>query len=96
MISRRQLLTTGATACLAAGERQSQVAITIDLEMARHYPRWDETEWDYEKGNLTTEVKRYALEAARRVKARGGIIHFFLVGRVLEQPDVSWLKEIVQ
>lgn len=94
-IGRRQLLLSAAAARLAARERQSQVAITIDLEMARHYPGWEDTEWDYEKGNLTTPVKLYALEAARRVKARGGIIHFFVVGRVLEQPDISWLEEIV-
>ena len=30
-------------------------------------------------------AKRYAVEAARRVKARGGVIHFFAVGQVFEQ-----------
>lgn len=70
------------------------IAITLDLEMARNFPRWEDTHWDYEKGNLTPEVKRYAVEAARRVKARGGRIHFFLVGRALEQADVEWLKEL--
>lgn len=97
MISRRQLLLTAAAAPrLPAQKRQSLISITIDLEMARHYPVWDQTEWDYEKGNLTSDVKQYALDAARRVKARGGIIHFFAVGRTFEQPDVSWLKEIAQ
>ena len=72
------------------------IAITLDLEMARNFPRWEDTHWDYEKGNLNNEAKRYAVEAARRVKARGGVIHFFAVGQVFEQEDVSWLKELHQ
>ncbi len=93
MLTRRSLL---AGLAQAARPRKVLVSITLDLEMARHYPTWDQTEWDYEKGNLTTDVKQYALEAARRVRAKGGIIHFFAVGRVFEQPDISWLQEIVR
>jgi peptidoglycan/xylan/chitin deacetylase (PgdA/CDA1 family) len=70
------------------------IAITLDLEMARNFPTWETTHWDYEKGNLNEETKRYAVEAARRVKAHGGVVHFFLVGRALEQENVDWLKEI--
>lgn len=70
------------------------VAITLDLEMSRNFPQWEATHWDYEKGNLNPETKQYSLEAARRVRAAGGIIHFFAVGRVFEQADVTWLKEI--
>lgn len=73
---------------------KAQIAITLDLEMARNFPRWNDTEWDYQKGNLNEEAKRYAIEAARRVKAHGGVVHFFLVGQVLEQPDVEWLKQL--
>jgi hypothetical protein len=62
--------------------------------MSRNFPVWDATHWDYEKGNLNEETKQYSVEAARRVKAAGGVLHFFAVGRVLEQPDVSWLKEL--
>ncbi|MEQ1853038.1 MAG: polysaccharide deacetylase family protein, partial [Chthoniobacteraceae bacterium] len=79
----------------AAGDRRALIAITFDLEMSRNFPRWEDTGWDYEKGNLNEETKRYALGAARRVKASGGVIHFFLVGRALEQPDVGWLQEII-
>jgi peptidoglycan/xylan/chitin deacetylase (PgdA/CDA1 family) len=71
------------------------IAITLDLEMSRNFPRWEDTHWDYEKGNLDDATKRYAVEAARRVKAAGGVIHFFCVGRVLEQENIDWLKEIV-
>jgi len=70
------------------------VAITLDLEMSRNFPTWDQTHWDYEKGNLDADTKRYTLDACRRVKERGHRIHCFAVGRVLEQEDVSWLKEI--
>ncbi|MCO6458131.1 MAG: polysaccharide deacetylase family protein, partial [Pirellulaceae bacterium] len=71
-----------------------QVAITLDLEMSRDYPRRGMMEWDYQKGNLDEPTRRYAVEAARIVKQGGGRIHFFCVGRVLEQPDVDWLKDL--
>ena len=71
------------------------VAITLDLEMSRNFPTWDQTHWDYAKGNLDEPTKRYAVEAARRVKASGGVIHFFAVGQTMEQEDVGWLREIV-
>jgi peptidoglycan/xylan/chitin deacetylase (PgdA/CDA1 family) len=73
----------------------ARVAITLDLEMSRNFPTWETTHWDYEKGNLDADTKAYAVEAARRVKERGGIIHFFCVGRVLEQENVEWLKGLV-
>jgi peptidoglycan/xylan/chitin deacetylase (PgdA/CDA1 family) len=101
LLSRRDL----AGRCLAAAgvtlvtgfgasSNPAPVAITLDLEMSRHYPTWDDTHWDFEKGNLDDATKRYAVEAARRVKRRGGVIHFFAVGRVLEQENVDWLREI--
>src|SRR5262249_31203741 len=66
------------------------------LEMSRNFPNWEQTHWDYEKGNLNAETRNYALEACRRVKAHGGVAHCFVVGRALEQANVDWLKEIVQ
>src|SRR6516225_1815501 len=72
------------------------VAITLDLEMSRNFPTWETTHWDYEKGNLNAETKRYTVEACRRVKAQGGVLHCFLVGRALEQENVDWLREIVK
>jgi peptidoglycan/xylan/chitin deacetylase (PgdA/CDA1 family) len=106
--SRRQFL-AGSAAAVGAGflgramgatetarPRRAQIAITLDLEMARNFPTWETAHWDYEKGNLNDETKAYAVEAARRVKAAGGVAHFFLVGRALEQPNVDWLKQLVQ
>ena len=73
---------------------KAQIAITLDLEMARNFPRWEDTHWDYEKGNLNDAAKRYTLEACDRVKQRGGVIHNFVVGQVFEQENVDWLKQI--
>jgi peptidoglycan/xylan/chitin deacetylase (PgdA/CDA1 family) len=97
----------GASACALAGRKlpgapasasrpKAQIAITLDLEMARNFPNWEDTHWDYEKGNLNQAAKDYTLQACRRVKARGGVIHTFVVGQVLEQDNVDWLKEIAR
>jgi hypothetical protein len=92
-------LAVGAPAVQArkdAQARKALVAITLDLEMSRNFPRWEDTRWDYEKGNLNEETKKYAGEACRRVKAAGGVLHCFAVGRVFEQESAAWLKEIAQ
>lgn len=72
------------------------IAITFDLEMSRNFPTWETTHWDYEKGNLNEETKRYSVEAARRVKGAGAVMHFFAVGRVFEQENVDWIRGIVE
>lgn len=77
-----------------ADKPRARIAITLDLEMSRHYPRRGMTEWDYRKGDLDDDTKQYAVHAARVAREHGGLIHFFCVGRVLEQPDVAWLKEL--
>ncbi len=103
-VSRRGFLAGSAAAAAAllapraahanAPRAKAQIAITLDLEMSRNFPVWEETRWDFEKGNLNDETKAYTIEACRRVKARGGVLHCFAVGRVCEQPDVEWLKQI--
>ncbi len=79
----------------SAGDK-AWVALTMDLEMSRHYPEWGTTRWDYEKGNLDEPTRQYAAETCRRVKAAGGITHSFLLGRTLEQENIDWLHEIVR
>src|SRR5262245_58121535 len=87
-----------ATALLCADDgpatRPALIAITLDLEMSRNFPTWETTHWDYEKGNLNDQTKAYVVEAGRRVKERGGRLHCFVVGRVLEQENVDWLKQL--
>lgn len=96
---RREFLATAlaAGATLGAGpgsDEPALIAITLDLEMSREYPTQDQTHWDYEKGNLDAPTKSYTVEAARRVRERGGRIHFFALGRTMEQEDVGWLREL--
>lgn len=103
--ARRQFLAAASLAVVggAAGlalrgkkARPAQVAISFDLEMSRNFPKWEQTHWDYEKGNLNDETKRYTVEAARRIKEGGGVLHCFAVGRTLEQEDVDWLKDLAK
>jgi peptidoglycan/xylan/chitin deacetylase (PgdA/CDA1 family) len=101
-ITRRKFLsaaTAGAVAAAAgfstlAPRRKALVAITLDLEMSAEYPRRGMTEWNYRKGDLDADTKRYAVKVAEIVKDRGGRIHFFAVGQTLEQEDVGWLKDL--
>jgi peptidoglycan/xylan/chitin deacetylase (PgdA/CDA1 family) len=80
----------------AADEDRALIAITFDLEMSRNFPTWDQTHWDYDKGNLNVETKRYTVEACRRVRARGGVLHCFMLGRTLEQENIDWLRGILR
>lgn len=104
-LTRRSFL--AAAASLAAGvwaaprlfaddepDEPALIAITLDLEMSRNYPTKDQTHWDYEKGNLNAETKQYAVEAAKRVKQHGGVLHFFAVGRTFEQENIDWMADI--
>ena len=75
-------------------QRVAQIAITLDLEMSAEYPRRGMTEWNYRKGDLDEATKRYSLQAGELVKKYGGVLHFFCVGQVLEQPSVDWLKAL--
>src|SRR5499426_3126286 len=77
-----------------ADRKKALIAITLDLEMSAEYPRRGITEWNYQKGNLDDATKKYAVEAGRIVKERGGVLHYFCVGQVLEHPSVDWLKEL--
>jgi hypothetical protein len=79
----------------AAANDKALIAITLDLEMSRNFPTWESTHWDYEKGNLNEQTKQYSVEAARRVKSAGGVMHFFAVGRVFEQADVGWARKLI-
>ena len=80
----------------AADADKALISITLDLEMSRNFPDHKEMHWDFEKGNLNDETKEYTVAACRRVKAKGGVLHCFAVGRVFEQESVDWLKRIVE
>lgn len=95
-MTRRELLALPVALTAAAFPPVARIAITFDLEMSRNFPHWEDTEWDYRKGLLDDNAKRYAVRAANFVKEQGGRMHFFAVGRVFEQPDVSWLQQIAR
>jgi hypothetical protein len=107
LFNRRTFLAAGTAGALGlAGYRASWadathtgkalIAITLDLEMSRNFPKWEDTHWDYEKGNLDEAAKRYTVGVCRRVKAAGGVAHLFAVGRLFEQADVGWLKDLAR
>jgi len=73
---------------------RATIALTLNLEMSRHFPIWGQTHWDFEKGNLDEPNKRYAVEAGRFVKERGARMTYFVIGHTLEQENVEWLEEI--
>ncbi|MGE3315611.1 MAG: polysaccharide deacetylase family protein [Planctomycetaceae bacterium] len=77
-------------------EGKALISITLDLEMSRHYPKRGMMEWDFRKGDLDDDTKKYSVEAGRVAKELGGKIHYFCVGRTLEQPDVEWLKGLAK
>lgn len=79
-----------------AHKDKALIAITLDLEMSRNFPQWEDTHWDYEKGNLNEPTKHYTTQAAELVAEHEGPLHCFVVGRVLEQPNVDWLRNIAQ
>src|SRR6187200_2633508 len=60
-----------------SAKKKALVAISLDLEMARNFPKWEDTHWDYEKGNLNQAAKDYAVRACERLRKRGGVIHAF-------------------
>jgi peptidoglycan/xylan/chitin deacetylase (PgdA/CDA1 family) len=93
-MTRRALLLSVATA--AATNSYARIAITLDLEMSANFPTWDQTHWNYEKGNLDRATKEYTTRAAAKVAEYGGRIHLFVVGRVFEQEDVSWLERLAK
>jgi hypothetical protein len=106
-LSRRRFLAAAATGAMGfAAYRATRaapdyagkalIAITLDLEMSRNFPKWEDSHWDYEKGNLDDAAKKYTVGVCKRVKAAGGVAHLFVVGRVFEQADVGWLKDLAR
>src|SRR5258708_2478457 len=103
LLSRRRFL----AGCAATGvnlvqaepmraQKKALIAISLDLEMSRNFPTWETTHWDYEKGNLNDDTKKYTAESYRRVKAAGGGFHCFAVGPVFETENGPPLEDTAQ
>lgn len=80
----------------AADSNQALIGITLDLEMSANFPTRETTHWNFEKGNLNDQTKAYSVEAGKRVKQAGGVLHYFAVGQTFEQASVDWLSDIVK
>ncbi|MBN9519389.1 polysaccharide deacetylase family protein [bacterium] len=102
-VSRRRFLSAVAAGGVASAAglsvaqprpRPALLAITLDLEMSAEYPRRGMTEWNYRKGDLDADTKRYAVRAAEVAREHGGLVHFFALGQTLEQEDVGWLRAL--
>jgi peptidoglycan/xylan/chitin deacetylase (PgdA/CDA1 family) len=102
-LTRRRFFSASAAGAIVAAaalssssqpKRRAQIALTLDLEMSAEYPKRGMTEWNYRKGDLDADTKRYAVGAAKAAKDRGGVIHFFALGQTMEQEDVQWLKDL--
>ncbi|HVK19571.1 MAG TPA: twin-arginine translocation signal domain-containing protein, partial [Fimbriiglobus sp.] len=75
--TRRRFLTACASggiavaAGLSASARpkgKALVAITLDLEMSAEYPKRGMTEWNYRKGDLDADTKRYAVRGGNGIE----------------------------
>jgi len=64
------------------------IAVTLDLEMSRNFPSWDQVHWDYHKGNLDEPTKRYRSRRAGAYE-RGCRVHLFAVGPGLRAESVA-------
>jgi len=84
----------GLSAAPTASPDRGRIVLTVNLEMSRDFPKRGDTHWDYEKGNLDADNKRYARDLGRMLKGRGVRAAYFVVGQVLEHEDVDWLKEL--
>jgi peptidoglycan/xylan/chitin deacetylase (PgdA/CDA1 family) len=102
-VTRRRFFSATAASAVAAAAAWSAhrkakspalIAITLDLEMSAEYPKRGMTEWNFRKGQLDADTKKYAVAAAKIAADRGGRIHFFALGQTLEQEDVGWLKDL--
>jgi hypothetical protein len=104
LFTRRDFVATASAGTLGLAARgadpphagKALIALTLDLEMSRNFPKWEDTHWDYEKGNLDDAAKKYTVAVCRRVKSAGGLVHLFVVGRLFEQDDVGWLKDLAR
>ena len=78
-----------------ADDDKALIAITLDLEMSRQLPDLGPDALGLREGEPRRRDQALRRRGRRRVKAAGGVIHFFAVGQTMEQEDVGWLKEIV-
>ena len=92
-ITRRLFLSTAAAAPTVglatpglanAAPEKAHIALTLDLEMSRHYPRRGLTEWDFQKGNLDEATKAFANPETKELSCARN--HFMIVAKIRFRP----------
>ncbi len=70
------------------------VQLSFDLEMCTNFPYWSSF-WNYRKGAIDAGTKDYVRKINDTCRKYGAKAHYFLVGSLFEDPDVSYLEETV-
>ncbi len=70
------------------------LSLTFDIEMTPNFPYWTSA-WNHRKGQIDEGTKLYLRRMSEIAKGYGVKLQFFLVGSALEDPDIDYLKQLV-
>ena len=70
------------------------LSLTFDIEMTPNFPYWT-SRWNHRKGEIDEATKLYLRKMSEIAKSYGVKLQFFLVGSALEDPDIDYLKQLV-
>ena len=70
------------------------LSLTFDIEMTPNFPYWT-SKWNHRKGEIDEGTKLYLRRMSEIAKSYGVKLQFFLVGSALEDPDIDYLKQLV-
>ena len=70
------------------------LSLTFDIEMTPNFPYWT-SKWNHRKGAIDEDTKLYLKRMSEIAKSYGVKLQFFLVGSALEDPNIDYLKQLV-
>jgi peptidoglycan/xylan/chitin deacetylase (PgdA/CDA1 family) len=70
------------------------MSLTYDVEMCTNFPYWTAV-WDHRKGAIDADSKTYVGKLNDVAKKYGVKFQYFVLGSVLEDPDLDYLKRVV-
>jgi len=71
------------------------VQFSFDLEMVTNFPYWTDY-WNHRKGAIDEPTKRYVGQLNAKMEQFGAKGHYFIVGSMLEDPNIDYLKRTVE
>ena len=71
------------------------LSLTFDIEMTPNFPYWT-SKWNHRKGAIDEDTKLYLMRMSEIAKSYGVKLQFFLVGSALEDPNIDYLKQLVE